>query len=161
LSRAKVAIRHSHEVYESRFAIFVTVGRIIALDYGNKRTGVAVTDELRITANGLDTIETPKLWDFLVKYIQDEPVDLLVVGEPKRMNDEPSDVEKSIQPFINRFRKNFPNIEVVRQDERFTSKLAMDALIRGGAKQKSRRNKALIDKVSATIILQSYLQENE
>ena len=136
------------------------MGRVLALDYGVKRTGVAVTDELRITANGLDTIQTPKLWDFLVNYLAKEPVDILVVGEPKRMNDEPSDVEKSIQPFINRFRKNFPNIEVARQDERFTSKLAMDALIRGGAKQKTRRDKALIDKVSATIILQSFLEEN-
>jgi len=138
----------------------VAVGRVLALDYGVKRTGIAVTDELRITANGLDTVLTPQLWDFLVAYLAKEPVDILVVGEPKRMNDEPSAVEKSIQPFINRFKKNFPNIEVVRQDERFTSKLAMDALIRGGAKQKTRRDKALIDKVSATIILQSFLEEN-
>lgn len=136
------------------------MGRIVALDYGKKRTGIAVTDILKITANGLDTIETPKLWDFLVNYITKEEVEALVVGEPTRMNDEPSEIEKSITPFVNRFKKQFPQIPVYRQDERFTSKLAMQAMIAGGVKKMARRNKALVDKVSATIILQSFLEQH-
>jgi len=136
------------------------VGRIVALDYGKKRTGIAVTDILKITANGLDTIETPKLWDFLVNYITKEEVEALVVGEPTRMNDEPSEIEKSITPFVNRFKKQFPQIPVYRQDERFTSKMAMQAMIAGGVKKMARRNKALVDKVSATIILQSFLEQH-
>lgn len=136
------------------------MGRIVALDYGKKRTGIAVTDILKITANGLDTIETPKLWDFLVNYITKEEVEALVVGEPTRMNDEPSEIEKSITPFVNRFKKQFPEIPVYRQDERFTSKLAMQAMIAGGVKKMARRNKALVDKVSATIILQSFLEQH-
>ncbi len=136
------------------------MGRVLALDYGKKRTGVAVTDELRITANGLDTVETKHLWEFLQTYISTEQVDILVVGEPKRMNDEPSAIEGSITPFVNRFKKHFPQIPVHRQDERFTSKLAVQAMIRAGAKQKTRRKKELVDKVSATLILQSYLEEN-
>ncbi len=136
------------------------MGRIVALDYGKKRTGIAVTDILKITANGLDTIETPKLWDFLVNYITKEEVEALVVGEPTRMNDEPSEIEKSITPFVNRFKKQFPQIPVYRQDERFTSKMAMQAMIAGGVKKMARRNKALVDKVSATIILQSFLEQH-
>lgn len=136
------------------------MGRIVALDYGKKRTGIAVTDILKITANGLDTIETPKLWDFLLNYITKEEVEALVVGEPTRMNDEPSEIEKSIIPFVNRFKKQFPEIPVYRQDERFTSKLAMQAMIAGGVKKMARRNKALVDKVSATIILQSFLEQH-
>ena len=136
------------------------MGRIVALDYGKKRTGVAVTDILKITANGLDTIETPKLWDFLVNYVSKEDVEALVVGEPTRMNDEPSEIEKSITPFVNRFKKQFPQIPVYRQDERFTSKMAMQAMIAGGVKKMARRDKALVDKVSATIILQSFLEQH-
>lgn len=133
------------------------MARILAFDYGLKRTGIAVTDDLQIIASGLTTVETPKLFSFLTDYLSSEKVELFVVGLPKQMDNTPSESEKLILPFIEKLQKKFPHISIVRIDERFSSKMAFQAMIDGGAKKKQRKNKALIDEISATIILQSYL----
>lgn len=129
----------------------------MAIDYGTKRTGIAVTDELQLIASGLTTVETPKLLKFLKEYLASEKVESLVLGEPKRMNNEPSDVEIEILKFRNSLIKNHPSLTIIRQDERFTSKMAFQTMIDSGIGKKKRRNKALIDQISATIILQDYL----
>ena len=129
----------------------------MAIDYGKKRCGIAVTDKLQISANGLDTVLTENIFKFLKEYLTKEDVETLVIGEPKRMNDEPSAVEEQIKVFIRGVEKRFPKINVEREDERFTSKMAMQSMVQGGVKKKKRREKELVDKVSATLILQSYL----
>ncbi len=134
------------------------MGRIIALDYGKVRTGIAVTDTLKLIASGLTTVSTSKLFDFLSEYLQKEEIDTLVVGEPKQMQDKPSESESYIAKFLNEFKKRYPGIKVERQDERFTSKLALRSMIEGGMKKKKRRDKALVDEISATLILQAYLE---
>lgn len=134
------------------------MGRILALDYGQKRTGIAVTDELRLIASGLTTVRTEEVISFLTKYLEEENVDELVVGEPRQMNNEPSESEVFIAPFIKNLSEHFPNIPIKRQDERFTSKMAFQSMIDGGLKKKQRKNKALVDEISATIILQDYLK---
>lgn len=128
------------------------------MDIGKKRTGVAATDTLKIIANGIGTVSTSQVIEFLTKYMATNSVDLIVVGMPKQMNNEPSEAVKYIEPVINRIRKLFPTMEVKLVDERFTSKLAHRAMIDGGLKKMDRRNKALVDTISATIILQSYLE---
>lgn len=133
------------------------MGRLLAIDFGEKRTGIAVTDELQIIASGLTTVETPELLTFLAEYIDKENVELFIVGKPKQMNNEESESETHIQPFLEKLSKKFPNIPIHREDERFTSKMAFQTMIDSGLKKKQRRNKALIDEISATIILQSYL----
>ena len=133
--------------------------RILALDYGTKRTGVAVTDELKMIASGLTTVQTPELIKFLEDYFQNEKVERVLVGEPKRMNDTPSQSEVYIQEFLNEFTRKFPEMPVERVDERFTSKMAVQSMIDGGLKKKKRRDKALVDEISATIILQTWLYE--
>lgn len=147
-----------------RYIIFVKIthlmSRILAVDYGIKRTGLAVTDPMQIIATALTTVETKNLYDFLKSYISENEVEKIVVGMPKQMNGTPSESLKSIEPFVNRLRKNFTQ-DIVYHDERFTSKLAMQTLIAAGAKKSDRRNKGLIDKVSAVIILQSYLESRE
>ncbi|MBO7418632.1 MAG: Holliday junction resolvase RuvX [Bacteroidaceae bacterium] len=135
------------------------MGRIIALDYGRKRTGIAVTDPLQIIANGLETVQTAQLMNFLTDYIAKESVERVVVGLPKQMNNDYSESMEYITPFVNRFKKLFPEIPIEYVDERFTSVLAHRALIDGGLKKKDRQNKALVDEISATIILQSYLEQ--
>lgn len=132
--------------------------KIVAIDYGTKRCGIAETDSLQIIASGLTTVETKNMHEFIVNYLQKEDVECLVVGEPRRLNDEMSAVEKSIEPFINFIKKRFPKLKIEREDERFTSKMAMESMIQGGVKKMKRRNKALVDKVSATLILQSYME---
>lgn len=134
------------------------MGRILAIDYGRKRTGIAVTDTLQIIANGLTTVPTAQLMAFLADYIAKESIDRVVIGLPKQMNNELSDNMANITPFVNRFKKLFPNIPVEYMDERFTSVLAHRAMIDGGLKKKDRQNKALVDEISATIILQSYME---
>lgn len=134
------------------------MSRILAIDYGKKRSGIAVTDPLQIIANGLTTVDSASLIDFLTKYLQKEEVKTIVVGLPKQMNNEPSENMKRIEPFVNRIRKLFPNIQVVYFDERFTSKMALQTMIEGRAPKKTRQNKALIDEISATIILQGYME---
>ena len=134
------------------------MGRILAIDYGQKRVGLAVTDMLHITANGLDTVPVHDLLDYLERYIAKEPVDKFVIGLPKQMNGKESDSMKYIRPFVVSLQRKFPKIELVYVDERFTSVLAHKAMLEGGLKKKDRQNKELVDKISATIILQSYLE---
>ncbi|WP_228851006.1 Holliday junction resolvase RuvX [Aegicerativicinus sediminis] len=133
------------------------MGRILALDFGQKRTGIAVTDELQIIASGLATIETADLLSFLKNYLNEEKVDLIVVGEPKQMDNTASQSEIYIQEFLQKLKSAFPNLPIDRIDERFTSKLAMQSMIEGGVKKKKRQNKSLLDEISATLILQNYL----
>lgn len=133
------------------------MGRILAIDYGKVRTGIAVTDELQLIASGLTTVLTKELLAFLNSYIETEKVDLFVVGLPKQMNNELSESENLITPFLKILESKFPNIPIKRVDERFTSKLAFQTMIDSGLNKKKRQNKALIDEISATIILQTYL----
>ena len=133
------------------------MGRILAIDFGTKRTGIAVTDPLRIIPGGLGTVATHELWDYLADYFKKEPVDLIVVGYPTNMNGEESASMKQIRPFVNRLKKQYPDKQVVMFDERFTSVLAQKAILDAGIKKMARRNKALVDEVSATIILESYM----
>ncbi len=133
------------------------MGRIMAIDYGKKRTGLAGTDPERIIATGLTTVETPKLMQFMADYFAKETVDTIVVGEPKQMDNTPSESARYIEPFLGELAKKFPDKEICRADERFTSKIAFQAMIDGGLKKKQRQNKALIDTISATLILQSYM----
>lgn len=133
------------------------MARILALDYGTKRTGIAVTDELQIIASGLTTVKTPDLVPFLEKYFKEEKVEKILVGEPKQKDDTPSESEVFIAEFLKKFSKKFPEMPVERVDERYTSKMAFQTMIDSGLKKKKRRDKALIDEISATIILQNYL----
>ncbi|MCB0453960.1 MAG: Holliday junction resolvase RuvX [Aequorivita sp.] len=133
------------------------MGRVLALDYGSKRTGIAITDELQMIASGLTTVATSELMDFLKKYFTSEKVELVLVGEPKQKDGTHSNIEEDIQKFLKKFYEVFPDLEVKRVDERYTSKMAFQAMIDGGLKKKQRQNKALIDEISATIILQEYL----
>ena len=133
------------------------MGRLLAIDYGSKRTGVAVTDEMQIIASGLTTVDTNNIINFLKSYIDKESVDLILIGLPKQMNNELSESEPLILKFIKTLDKELPDIPIHRVDERFTSKMAFQTMIDSGLKKKARRNKALIDEISATIILQSYL----
>lgn len=134
------------------------MSRIVAIDYGKKRTGIAVSDTLQLIANGLTTVPTSSLFDFLMDYLKKEPVERIVIGLPKQMNNQPSENMNNIIPFVNRLKKALPDMPVEYVDERFTSVLAHQAMIDGGLKKKARQNKALVDEISATIILQSYLE---
>ena len=133
------------------------MAKIIALDYGTKRTGIAVTDDMQIIASGLTTVYTKELISFLNTYFLEEEVELVVLGEPKQMNNTPSESEVYIQGFIGEFQKKFPAMKIIREDERFTSKMAFQTMIDSGLSKKKRKNKALVDEISATLILQSYL----
>lgn len=151
-----------HDSNRFLFCIFAPcMGRILAIDYGKKRTGVAVTDVLQMIANGLTTVATSELMDFLLKYVEKEPVERIIVGHPKQMNNEDSENMKRIVPFVNQLKKKLPRIPVEMVDERFTSVLAHQAMLDGGLKKKARQNKALVDEISATIILQSYLESKK
>ena len=133
------------------------MGRLLAIDYGSKRSGIAVTDEMQIIASGLTTVDTKKLITFLKTYCKEESVDLFLIGLPKQMNNELSESEPLILKFINILKKEIPQIPIERVDERFTSKMAFQTMIDSGLKKKQRQNKALVDEISATLILQSYL----
>jgi putative Holliday junction resolvase len=133
------------------------MGRILAIDYGTKRTGIAVTDELQLIASGLTTVATGELLSFLKKYVAEENVKKILIGEPKRMDNTPSDVESHILKFVEHLREAFPELPLERVDERYTSKMAFQTMLDSGLKKKQRRNKALLDEISATIILQNYL----
>ena len=134
------------------------MSRILAIDYGQKRTGIAVTDPLQMIANGLATVETKELEKFIVGYVANEDVSTIVVGKPTQMNGENSENMKRIEPFFNRLKRLFPDKEITYYDERFTSVLAHQAMLQSGIGKKARQNKALVDKISATIILEDYLQ---
>ena len=137
------------------------MGRIMAIDYGTKRVGIAVTDPLQKIATPLKTIATEEILPFLKAYLHQEAVETLVVGMPKRLNNAPSPMTTIVQQFIGVLQKAFPDISILEYDERYTSKIALAALIEGGFKKKDRRNKAHLDKLSATIILQSFLVHRE
>lgn len=134
------------------------MGRILSIDYGRKRTGLAVTDPLKIIANGLTTVSTHLLWDYLNDYISREQVERIVIGKPMQTNGQPSENLARVEAFVNRWRKNHSELPIEYVDERFTSVLAHQAMIDGGLKKKARQDKALVDEISATIILQSYMQ---
>lgn len=134
------------------------MGRILGIDYGRKRTGVAVTDPLKIVAGNLATVPTHTLMQFIKDYIEREPVERIVIGQPTQLNGEPSESMKYITPFVNRLKKELPDMPVVMYDERFTSTIAHQAMIDGGMKKSDRRDKARVDAIAATIILNDYLQ---
>ncbi len=133
------------------------MSRILSIDYGQKRTGIAVTDELQIIASGLTTISSATAIDFLKEYFSKENVSVVLIGEPKQMNGEPSESASIIKGFVTHFTNHFPDMKVVRVDERFTSKMAFQTIIDSGLKKNQRKNKALVDEISATIMLQDYL----
>ncbi|WP_417366417.1 Holliday junction resolvase RuvX [Flavobacterium beibuense] len=135
--------------------------RVLAIDYGQKRTGIAVTDDMQIIASGLTTVDTPKLLDFLADYFAKENVGKVLIGEPKQMNNEPSQSAPLINAFVEKFKLQFPDMELERVDERFTSKIAFQTMIDSGLKKKQRQNKALIDEISATILLQDYVSRKK
>ncbi len=133
----------------------------MGMDIGQKRIGLAVTDPLRLIATGLDTVSVNELFNFLVAYTEKENIDLFVVGAPLQMNNQPSESVKYIKPVINKLLKTFPEIPIRYIDERFTSKLAKQTMIEGGTSKKARSNKGMIDKISAVIILQSFLDSSK
>lgn len=133
------------------------MGRLLALDYGTKRTGIAITDEMQIIASGLTTVKTSELLEFLKNYLSKETVDKIIIGLPKQMDNTNSESEIHIQKFLVKLNKEIPNISIDRFDERFTSKMAFQTMIDSGLKKKQRQNKALVDEISATLILQGYM----
>ena len=132
----------------------------MAIDYGGKRTGIAVTDEMQIIASGLTTVETKNIFPFLENYFKTNKVSKIIVGEPKRMNNEASSIGAEINRFVEKLAKLYPQIEIIRIDERFTSKIAFQTMIDSGLKKKQRQNKALVDEIAATILLQDYMSSN-
>lgn len=134
------------------------MARILSIDYGKKRTGLAVTDPLQLIAGGLATVSTSTLFDYLKQYVAQESVERIVIGEPRQPNGEPSENLERVRQFVNRWRKAMPDIPIEFYDERFTSVLAHQAMIDGGLKKKARQDKALVDEISATIILQDYMR---
>lgn len=134
------------------------MARILSIDYGTKRIGLAVTDPLQIIANGLDTVATPDIFDYLKKYLEAEEVECFVVGEPKHLDGNPSQVAPKVEKFIKQLQKLFPTIRIERQDERFTSEDAKMIILQSGIKKKKRRDKSLVDKVAATLILQDFME---
>lgn len=137
------------------------MARILSIDYGQKRTGIAVTDPLQIIANGVTTVPSERIIDFLKTYLQTEQVETIVVGLPKQLNNEPSENMRRIEPFVQKLKATFPTIPVVYFDERFTSTLAHRTMLEGGMKKKERQNKAKVDEISAVIILQGYLESKK
>ncbi|MEJ7828030.1 MAG: Holliday junction resolvase RuvX [Segetibacter sp.] len=131
--------------------------RILSIDYGSKRTGLAVTDPLKIIATGLTGLHTKDLESFLTKYFKKEPVELVIIGHPTNWDDSDTHATPLVQAFINRFKKVFPNIPIEKVDERFTSKMAVQSMVQSGMKRKDRQNKNLVDEIAATIMLQEYL----
>ena len=134
------------------------MSRIVAIDYGRTRTGIAGSDPMQLIANGLTTVPTHQLLKFIEDYVSREPVERILVGLPKQMNNEDSENMKNIEPFVRSLKKRFPELPVEYVDERFTSVLAHRTMLEAGLKKKDRQNKALVDEISATIILQSYLE---
>ena len=134
------------------------MGRILSIDYGGKRPGLAVTDPLQIIASGLTTVETPRLMDFLKSYFSNEAVDLVLVGMPSNWDDSDTHATPLVHAFIKAFQKAFPNIPLQTVDERYTSKMATQAMLQMGLKKKQRQNKALVDEIAATIMLQEFMQ---
>ncbi len=137
------------------------MARILSIDYGKKRTGLAVTDPLQLIAGGLATVSTSTLFEYLTQYVAKEPVESIVIGEPKQPNGQPSENLERVKQFVNRWRKAMPQIPIEFYDERFTSVLAHQAMLEGGLHKKARQDKALVDEISATIILQDYMRSRK
>jgi len=137
------------------------VARILSVDYGKKRTGLAVTDPLQLIAGGLATVSTYELFDYLKRYVASEPVERIVIGEPRQINGQPSENFPRVQQFVNRWRKAMPDIPIECYDERFTSVIAHQTMIDCGLSKKARQNKGLVDEISATIILQDYMRSKK
>ena len=137
------------------------MARILSIDYGKKRTGIAVTDPLQIIAGGLATVSTSELFDWLKAYLAKEQVERIVIGEPRQPNGQPSENLQRVQQFVNRWRKAVPDVPIEYFDERFTSVLAHQAMLDGGLKKKARQDKGLVDEISATIILEDYLRSRK
>lgn len=137
------------------------MGRLFAIDFGRKRTGIAVSDPLQMIATGLTTVATHTLFEFIETYQKENSIESFIIGKPKQMNDEDSENMKYIRPFVKKLSTKYPEIPIIMYDERFTSVLAQRAIIEGGLKKKDRQNKALVDEVSAVIILQSYMESLE
>ena len=137
------------------------LARILSIDYGKKRTGIAVTDPLQIIAGGLATVSTSELFDWLKAYLAKEAVERIIIGEPRQPNGQPSENLPRVQQFVNRWRKAMPEVPIEYFDERFTSVLAHQAMLDGGLKKKARQDKALVDEISATIILEDYLRSKK
>ena len=137
------------------------MARILSIDYGKKRTGLAVTDPLQLIAGGLATVSTSELFDYLKAYVEREEVERVVIGEPRQPNGQPSENLPRVQQFVNRWRKAMPQIPIELYDERFTSVLAHQAVIDGGLRKKARQDKAMVDEISATIILQDYMRSRK
>ena len=137
------------------------MARILSIDYGKKRTGLAVTDPLQLIAGGLATVSTSELFDYLCRYVEREAVERLVIGEPRQPNGQPSENLVRVQQFVNRWRKAMPQIPIEYYDERFTSVLAHQAMLEGGLRRKARQDKALVDEISAPIILQDYMRSRK
>ena len=137
------------------------MARILSIDYGKKRTGIAVTDPLQIIAGGLATVSTSELFDWLKAYLSKEQVERIIIGEPRQPNGQPSENLARVQQFVNRWRKAVPDVPIEFFDEHFTSVLAHQAMLDGGLKKKARQDKALVDEISATIILQDYLRSRK
>lgn len=137
------------------------MSRVLAIDYGKKRTGIAITDEMQIIASGLTTIPSETAIAFLKDYFSKEKVERVLIGEPKQMDYTPSESTEIIEAFVEKFKKSFPDLPIERVDERFTSKMAFQTMIDSGLKKKQRQNKALIDEISATIMLQDYLSKKK
>ena len=135
------------------------MARILAIDFGKKRVGLAVTDTSKIIATRLVTVETNKIWSFLEDYFRKENVEAVVVGYPRKLNNEASEAVRYINPFLRKFQQKYPDMKLELADERFTSKLAFQTMIDGGLKKEQRKDKALVDGISATIILQAYLEQ--
>lgn len=135
--------------------------RILAIDYGTKRTGIAVTDPMQMIATGLTTLHSKDVVDFIEKYLEKENVECIVIGEPKTLQNVSSDSEAQIKPFINRLKKKFPQLKIERYDERYTSKIAFQSMIDAGLKKKQRQNKKLVDMTSAVLILQSFMERKK
>ena len=137
------------------------MARILSIDFGKKRTGLAVTDPLQLIAGGLATVATSELYDFLQQYVAHEPVERIVIGEPRQPNGQPSENLPRVQQFVNRWRKVHPEVPIDYYDERFTSVLAHQAMLDGGLRKKARQDKALVDEISATILLEDYLRSRK
>ena len=133
------------------------MAKLLGIDYGKQRTGIAETDDMQIIASGLTTVKTAEIWQFFEEYLKQNKVEKIIVGESLDLSGNPNPIEKDITKFIKKFQKKYPYIEVLREDERYTSKIALDSMIKGGVKKQKRRNKALIDQVSAALILQGFL----
>lgn len=133
------------------------MGRILAIDYGQKRIGLAATDEMQMISSGITTVHVKDIWNFLDEYLKKEKVDRIVIGEPKDLMNRPSDSVRYIEPFVKQLTKKYSDISIVRFDERFTSKMAHDTMLMSGISKTKRQDKSLVDTISATIILQSYM----